>query len=89
MRLIPADLTYLKQVTIPAHNDDLKKAHTNFIIGCGLTGASAAATAWFWHKAHKLEAPAYEDKEKVRFDGIAWTPLPQGGWMAGLTLTLR
>lgn len=87
--VVPADLTQLKTVTIPADNAVYRKARTEFVIGCGLSGAAAVLTGYFWHKVHKTGPPVYEDKEKVRFDGLTWAPAPHGGWYAGLALTLR
>ncbi|HEX2615965.1 MAG TPA: hypothetical protein VHL57_00405 [Flavobacteriales bacterium] len=89
LTVVPALITVLKEQTIPAHNDNLVKARTQFGITCGLTVVGAGLTWWLWHRANVKRPPPFDDKEKVRFDGLAFGPAPRGGWYGGLTLTLR
>lgn len=86
---VPADITELKEVTIPGHNDELRKARTKAIITTALAGASAAGMVLLWNRT-KGKAPVFEDKEKLRFERVSWSPDPFTGeqWF-GLSLTLR
>ena len=51
---------------------------------------TCAFTTWSIIRASKKPAPVFEDKEKVRFDGLVWVPGRQGGSLAlGLTVPIR
>lgn len=82
----PHGIVVLKTGTIPQHKDEFKKANTQFQVAAGITLLCAGATAYLFHRSGKAERPVYEDKEKLRFDGLSWMPGPQGGQIgAGLT----
>lgn len=85
----PATILTLKNSTIPQHNDDLKSARSMLYIASAFTAVSAAATYYFYQRTAKWERPLFEDKEKVKFDGMVWLPGERGGlFMAGLTIDL-
>ena len=80
----------MKGSTIPAHNADLKKARTSLIGGLAFTAIGAGATYYLFRLTSKWDRPLFDDREKVRFDGMAWIPGAQGGiLMAGLTIELH
>ena len=86
----PRAIAELKDVTLPADKDELAKQEDQFILSAGLTAASAALTFWMFHRTKGREIPQFEDKEKVRFDGLVWVPTTTGGtWAAALTIPLR
>lgn len=77
----------LKDQTIPGHKDDFKKAQTQYVVAGGLTLLCAGVTAFLYHRSGRIARPGFQDKEKLRFDGLSWIPQEGGGqWMAGLTL---
>lgn len=85
----PGTLSTLKGSKIPAHNADLKKARTSLIGGLAFTAIGAGATYYLFRLTSKWDRPLFDDREKVRFDGMAWIPGAQGGiLMAGLTIEL-
>ncbi|MCB0763196.1 MAG: hypothetical protein R2815_03565 [Flavobacteriales bacterium] len=85
----PAGIAALKEVTIPDHQDELRKARTGLIIASGFTLVSAGVTWYIRGRTARWEAPHFDDPEKVRFDGLSWMPGPNGGsWAAGLTIPL-
>lgn len=85
----PTAINTLKNGTIPEHNDDLKQARTNLYAASAFTALSTAATYYIARRTAKWDRPVFEDKEKVRFDGLAWLPDDRGGvFMAGLTIHL-
>lgn len=85
----PTAINSLKDETIPQHNDDLKQARTNLYAASAFTALSAAATYYVSRRTAKWSRPMFDDKEKVRFDGLAWLPGNQGGlFMAGLSIHL-
>ena len=85
----PTAINSLKEETIPQHNDDLKQARTNLYAASAFTALSAAATYYVSRRTAKWSRPVFDDKEKVRFDGLAWLPGSQGGlFMAGLSIPL-
>ncbi|QQR86733.1 MAG: hypothetical protein IPJ76_00475 [Flavobacteriales bacterium] len=85
----PGAITQLKEETMPAHQDDFDKAERNFFISLGVTGALAVASTYLYVKSSKLQVPVFEDKERIKFNGLAWVPDGRGGyWAGGLTINL-
>ena len=86
----PNRIDQLKSTDLPAHQEDFKQARTTFAISGGLFVASAAFTTWSIIKAARKPLPTFEDKEKVKFDGLVWVPDRRGGtWAMGLTIPIR
>ena len=87
----PSDIAELKQVTIPEHKDDFRKARTMLTISGSVFALAAAGTIWSYIRAGNAPAPTFDDKERIRFDGLVWVPSPDGSgtWLAGITLPLR
>jgi hypothetical protein len=85
----PGLINKLKDIEIPEHKDDFSKARTSLYMGAALT-AVGAGVLWYVRSTTKdLQRPSFEDREKVRFDGIAWHQVPGGGvWVAGLSIPL-
>lgn len=84
----PATITRLK-INIEEHNADLRKARTSLYAGTALSVVGAGVIYYVWHKTKAKGKPVFEDKERVRFDGLSWMPDRQGGfWYAGLTIPL-
>jgi hypothetical protein len=82
----PYAITVLKQETVPAHTEEFKKARTAFRVSAGVTVLFAGITAYLYLHSAKVPRPVFHDAEKVRFDGLTWTPGPDGGaWTGGLT----
>lgn len=85
----PGAITNLKETTMPAHQEDFDKAERNFFVSLGVTSALAVATTYLYVKSSKLQVPVFEDKERVKFNGLAWVPNGRGGyWAGGLTINL-
>gem|GEM_PF-644625 len=76
---VPSAIKALKETTIPAAQDELDATRRRFIISATLCGVGALATVYGCIRAGKLKYPEYEDKEKVRFEGLAWIPAGNGG----------
>lgn len=88
----PAGIHELKDERIPEANKELRDARTMAYISSGVFVASVATVWWTQRMLKRSTAPVFEDKEKVRFDGLVWVPSNSGGggtWMAGLTLPIR
>lgn len=82
----PHAITVLKDRTMPAHKDDFKRANTQFQVAAGVTLLCAGATAWLYLRSARKPKPVFQDKEKLRFEGLSWVPGPQGGsWQGGLS----
>lgn len=87
----PEGLRDLKATRIPDANDELRKARTMAYVSTGVFALSAGAV-WFVQKIRREHtAPVFEDKEKVRFDGLVWVPGANsaGTWAMGLTIPIR
>lgn len=87
----PAGLREMKATRIPAANDELRRARTMAYVSGGVLVLTAGATAYVRKLRRSRTAPVFEDKEKVRFDGLVWMPAANGGgtWAMGLTVPLR
>ncbi len=87
----PGGLKELKSTRIPEANDELKQARTMAYASAGVFALSAGVV-WYARKARRERtAPVFEDKEKVRFDGLVWLPGANGAgtWAMGLTIPIR
>lgn len=88
----PAGIRELKGERIPEANKELRDARTMAYISSGVFVASVATVWWTQRMLKRSTAPVFEDKEKLRFDGLVWVPSTHGGggtWLAGLTLPIR
>ena len=82
----PNAITVLKSETIPSHEDEFDKARTGYLVAAGVTMLFAAATTYLYLRSAKTKKPVFIDTEKLRFDGLSWTPGTDGGeWTGGLT----
>lgn len=87
--VIPQTITSIKRDRLPQHKEEFEKAQRGFRIAAGISILAAGTTAYLYARSAKRRAPVFIDQEKVRFDGLAWVPGPQGGqWMTGLTIDL-
>ncbi len=88
---VPNEINVLKDDRIPDAKDEFTKARTQFYVSSGLFVASLGAVAYLRHVTATKHSPVFEDKEKVRFDGLVWAPAPNGGgtWAAALTFPIR
>lgn len=88
---VPNEIDVLKDDRIPTAKDDFAKARTQFYVSTGLFVVSLGAVAYLRHLTTAAQTPVFEDKEKVRFDGLVWAPAPHGGgtWAAALTIPIR
>jgi hypothetical protein len=51
---------------------------------------SAAATVYIRRKLARSTAPVFEDKERIRFEGLAFEPARSGSvWSATFSIPLR
>ena len=88
--LSPNDIELAKTKTIPAAQNELDATRRQLTMSLALCGVGAAATVYGFIRTGKLSYPEYEDKEKIRFDGMAWIPTAQGGmYLAQLSIPLR
>lgn len=86
----PSGIEETKRSSIPAAQDKLDATRRQLSISLALCGVGALATVYGFIRAGKLTYPEYEDKEKIRFDGMAWIPTAEGGmYRAQLSIPLR
>ncbi len=84
--VIPGSIGVLENSTIPEHQDTFQKKETMFLVSGGVTLVCAGITTFLYRRSVKDKVPVFDDKEKLRFDGMAWLPGEQGGqFMGGLT----
>lgn len=82
----PQAVTVLKEQDIPVHKDEFAKARNQFRVAAGVAVLCAGATAWLYLRSAHRPKPVFEDKEKLRFEGLSWAPGDHGGqWTGGLT----
>ncbi len=87
----PGGLRALKESRIPAANQELRQARTLAVVSSGVLAATAAGASYLRRRFARKGAPVFDDKEKLRFDGLSWMPAEQGPglWLATLSLPLR
>lgn len=85
---VPNEISVLKDDHIPTAKDEFAKARTQFYVSSGLFVASLGAVAYLRHVTATKRVPVFEDKEKVRFDGLVWAPAPNGGGTLAAALTI-
>ncbi len=86
----PGRIETLKTVDIPDAKNDLKSARTQTYVAGGITLASAAATVIIRQRMAKRSTPDFEDKERLRFEGLVHEPGRTGGiWSATFSLPIR
>ncbi|MCW5897852.1 MAG: hypothetical protein KIT10_01170 [Flavobacteriales bacterium] len=87
--VVPADITVLKEEIIPAHKRDFRQARDMAIASAGVTVLSAGFTWWRFKRTAQWPQPVFEDKERIRFEGLAYLPGRQGGhWATAITIPL-
>ncbi|MBK7385010.1 MAG: hypothetical protein IPI81_16990 [Flavobacteriales bacterium] len=87
----PAGITALKNERIPDANIELRQARIAAFVSSGVFVATGAASYLIRRHRRTRIAPAFEDKEKVRFDGLVWVPGTHsaGTWAMGFTIPIR
>lgn len=87
--VVPAEITVLKEEIIPAHKRDFRQARNMAIASAGVTALSAGFTWWRFKRTAQWPQPVFEDKERIRFEGLAFLPGRQGGhWATAITIPL-
>jgi hypothetical protein len=85
----PGEIQRIKSTDIPNAKDDFAKARTTTIVASSLFVVSAGATWYLRRKLKENRPPAFEDRERARFEGLVWVPAQNGGtWAAGFTIPL-
>lgn len=88
----PGEIAALKDELFPRHREDFRRSKVMLGVSTGVFAAAAAITVWAYRRADRKPLPVFEDKEKVRFDGLVWLPGPDGRggtWTAAMTIPLR
>ena len=85
----PGVIGQLKTKTIPERNEALKKARTSVMVSSMFSVAALGLGSYIWVKTKGKEKPTFEDKERIRFEGLSWMPDNHGPyWLAGLSIPL-
>ena len=86
----PGEIMRLKETEIPDAKDKFRSARTMAYVSTGLFVASAGAVAYIRSELKKQQPPTYEDKERVRFEGLVWIPGGNNGtWATSISIPLR
>lgn len=86
----PAQLEDLREVVMPSHQAEFEDRERLFGITAGLFAAVAAGSAYMIIRTSKKKAPAFQDAQKVKFDGLVWSPGTRGGYFqTGFHIELR
>jgi hypothetical protein len=85
----PGRIADIKRVELPAAKDAFSRTRTGAVISSSVFVLSTAATLYLRNKARNTMQAPFEDKERVRFEGLVYAPLPQGAvWGASLSVPL-
>ncbi len=85
----PGAIQRLKEETIPARRTEFDDSRNRVMVAGIFTGVAAASAVYGFMRTAGKKAPAYQDKERLRFEGLVWTPGDGGGWYAAMTLPIR
>lgn len=86
----PSQVQALKDEVIPSQQETLQDAQQNLLTASIATGFMAGLTVWGIIRSGHHTVPVYEDKQKIRFDGIAWWPSSAGGMLfTSVTFPIR
>ncbi|MEZ4788496.1 MAG: hypothetical protein R2811_00600 [Flavobacteriales bacterium] len=75
----PVVIATHKTTVLPRLQEKHDAANTQLRTTMAITSVAALATIWGFIKAARVEEPTYEDKERLRFEGLVWLPGPRGG----------
>jgi hypothetical protein len=84
----PQQIADLKGSAIPEAKEAFRSARTRTLVAGGLAVVASGATVYFWQRIRHKGPPVFEDKEKVRFDGLVWQPDGSGNGSVGISFTL-
>lgn len=86
----PLGITRLKEEEIPAGKDDLRAARNGAYVATGMLVLSASATWYLRRKLATRTPPVFEDRERVRFEGLVNVPGERGvAWAATFSMPLQ
>lgn len=84
-----AGIAYLKTTDLPEAGQRVDGTRRTLVVNGAITCVAALATVYGFWRASRLERPRYEDKERLRFEGLAWAPPVYGTpGQLGLILSL-
>ncbi len=87
---LPGSIRVLKDETMPAHKEDFKNARNGMYMASAVTALGVGATVYVFNRTARREKSVFDDKQKARFDGLAWMPSQVGGtWAVHLSFPLR
>lgn len=85
----PGGIQRLKDEEIPSAKSDLRSARTQAFVATGVFAASAAVTLIIRKRLAQRTAPVFDDKERIRFEGLVHQNTGVGGiWSATFSLPL-
>lgn len=85
----PGGIQRLKDDEIPSAKSDLRSARIQAYVSTGVFVASAAATLIIRKRLAQRTAPEFEDKERIRFEGLVHQHTGAGAiWSATFSLPL-
>ncbi|MCC6541746.1 MAG: hypothetical protein IT225_05965 [Flavobacteriales bacterium] len=86
----PGVINRIKEEVIPDHNAALRRARTSLVAGSIFTMASVGYMVYTRIRTSGMEQPRFEDKERIRFEGLTWVPDRNGAyWAAGFTIPIQ
>lgn len=85
----PGRIADIKGDDLPAVKDALQRTRNGLIVSGSILTLSTAATLYLRSVARNRTTVPFEDKERVRFEGLVHAPLPQGSvWSASFSIPL-
>lgn len=85
----PRRIAIIKGEALPSSKEQLRDTRTSMIVSGGVLAASSVALVYFRHRAKERASEPFEDKERIRFEGLVWDQAPNGAvWGAQFTIPL-
>lgn len=86
----PGRISDIKAEALPEAKNTLRATGTGMVLAGGVFALATAATIHFRIRSRDRAVEPFEDKERLRFEGLVWSPMPDGAlWGASISMPLH
>jgi hypothetical protein len=86
----PGRIADIKAEALPNAKNTLRSTGTGMVVAGGVFALATAATIFLRMRYRDRDVEPFEDRERLRFEGLVWSPIPGGGLLgASLSIPLQ
>jgi hypothetical protein len=86
----PGRIADIKAEVLPEAKNALRETGTGMVVAGGVFALATAATIFLRMRYRDRDVEPFEDRERLRFEGLVWSPVPGGGLLgASLSMPLH